>query len=80
MKPAWKNRNSNQQFVDNLKPSAQSRFNYMKLYRNFLFEYSLMDIVKPTCTSTKRHKILYKFRNRGSIKNVRKTSAVYIII
>ena len=55
MKPAWTNRVSNLQFVDNLKLSAQSRFNYMKLYRNFLSEYSLMDIVKPT--STKRHKI-----------------------
>ena len=62
MQPAWKNRNSNEQFTvytskeknyefSSKKPSATkhsppSNVYQLKFHRNFLFEYILMDIVK----------------------------------
>ena len=65
MQPAWKNRNSNEQYFlrikeknykfSSKKPSATkhsppSNVYYMKFYRIFLFEYSLIGIVKPKFT------------------------------
>ena len=65
MQPALKNRNSNEQYCLHIKtdkyqfssrkPSATkdsppSNVNYMEFYCNFLFEYSLMGIVKPKFT------------------------------
>ena len=67
MQPAWKNRNSNEQyclhikterlsiFFSKKKPSATkhsalSNVYYMEIYRNFLFEYNLMGILKPLFT------------------------------
>ena len=66
MQPAWKNRNSNEQYCLQFKrekfnyfllkkPSATkhsppSNVYYMEFYRNFLFEDSLIGIVKPKVT------------------------------
>ena len=65
MQPAWKNRNSNEQYFLHIKeknykfsskkPSATKHippFNvyYMEIYRIFLFEYSLIGIVKSKFT------------------------------
>ena len=65
MQPAWKNMNSyeeyfytskekNYQFSSKKTPSALkhsplSNVYYMEFLNNFLFEYILMDIVKPGC-------------------------------
>ena len=61
MQPAWKNRNSNQQYYLHIKretlkmffeknfrykTQSQSNVYYLKFYRNFIIEYSLSSIVK----------------------------------
>ena len=65
MQPAWKNRNSNQQyylhikkeklkmfFEKNFRYKTQSPSNvyYLKFYRNFIIEYSLSGILRPKFT------------------------------
>ena len=65
MQPAWTNRNSNEQYCLHIKTEKLSIFffkknlpkhsplsnvYYMEIYRNFLFEYSLMGILKPKFT------------------------------
>ena len=65
MQPAWKNRNSNQQYYLHIKrekltiffektfrykTQSPSNIYFMKSYRNFIIENSLSGIVKPKFT------------------------------
>ena len=86
MQPAWKNRNSNEQYFLHIKeknykfsskkPSATkhsppSNVYYMEFYRIFLFEYSLIGIVKPKFT--RRNEIWCRIWEIEDLsKNVRK--------
>ena len=93
MQPACKNRNLNEQycllikrkklsifFIKNpsaTKQSPPSYVYYMEFYRNFLFEYSLIGIVKPKFT--KRNEMMQNLGNRRSVQKCAQKAGSYVL-
>ena len=59
------------------KQSPPSNIYYMAFYRNFLFEYSLIGIVKPKFT--KRNEMMQNLGNRRSVQKCAQKAGSYVL-